>query len=277
MAGSAPQPDSFVIVNADDWALNAAVTDRILACARAGAISCASAMVFMDDSERAAGLAREHQVDVGLHLNLTSAFTSRTVPAQLREHHRKIITFLRFERYTRVVFNPFLSRSFDYVTKAQIDEFDRIYGQAPRRIDGHHHMHLCANVVTQNLLPKQAVIRRNQSFSAGEMSALNRWYRRSQDRYLARHFSTSDYFFDLCPIDNSRLDRIMALARTANVEVATHPFESEEYAFLMSGELVRHCPRVVIARGYTLRPSHAEGKSQQSCKPANAEVRKPSP
>ena len=260
MAGTVPQPEAFLIVNADDWALNAAVTDRILACALAGAISCASAMVFMDDSERAACLARQHHVDVGLHLNFTSAFTSPNVPARLREHLRKIIAFLRFERYSRVIFNPLLRSSFDYVTKAQIAEFERIYGEPPRRVDGHHHMHLCANVVVQKLLPANAMIRRNQTFAAGEMGALNRWYRRTQDRFLTRHYITTDYFFDLCPIEHGRLDRISSLARISSVEIATHPFENDEYAFLMSGGLVNRFDHVLIAPCYTVRPSHAQTK-----------------
>jgi predicted glycoside hydrolase/deacetylase ChbG (UPF0249 family) len=264
MAGAAPQSHPFLIVNADDWALNRAVTDRILACARSGALSSASAMVFMDDSERAACLAREHQIDVGLHLNFSSAFTSPDVPSQLREHQRRIIAFLRFKRYARVLFNPLLTGSFEYVTKAQIEEFERLYSEAPGRVDGHHHMHLCANVVAQKLLPKYAIVRRNQSFAAGEMGALNRWYRRSQDRFLARHYTTTDYFFDLCPIEDSRLDRIMSLARASTVEIATHPFESGEYEFLMSRGLASHCKHLIIARGYTLRPSRKATEDPES-------------
>ena len=253
-AGASSQFDALVIVNADDWGLNAAVTECILSCAQARAISSVSAMVFMDDSERAADLAREHDIDAGLHLNLTCAFTATGVPSNLLEHQRRVAAFLRFERYARVLFNPLLARSFDYVTRAQIEEFERIYGAPPRRIDGHHHMHLSANVLAQKLLPTNAVIRRNQSFAAGEMSALNRWYRRTQDRHLARHFTTTDYFFDLCPIETSRLARILDRAREWSVEIGCHPDRIEESEFLMSGELAGW--GVAIAQGYTLHPLH---------------------
>lgn len=268
--GANPQFDALVIVNADDWALNAAVTDSILACAQARAISSVSAMVFMDDSQRAADLARQHDIDAGLHLNLTCAFTAAGVPSKLLEHQHRISAFLRYERYARVLFNPLLARSFDYVTRAQIEEFERLYGAAPRRIDGHHHMHLCANVLVQKLLPPQAVIRRNQSFAAGEMSALNRWYRRTQDSYVARHFTTADYFFDLCPIETSRLARILDRARDWSVEIGCHPDRMEESEFLMSGELAGW--GVAIAPGYTLRPVHKPGNDSRKSETADGAV-----
>ena len=52
-----------VIVNADDWGRDNATTDRCLDCFLLGAVSSVSAMVFMEDSERAAHLARHHGVD----------------------------------------------------------------------------------------------------------------------------------------------------------------------------------------------------------------------
>ena len=36
---------------------------------------CVSAMVFMEDSERAASIARADAIDAGLHLNFTTAFS----------------------------------------------------------------------------------------------------------------------------------------------------------------------------------------------------------
>jgi predicted glycoside hydrolase/deacetylase ChbG (UPF0249 family) len=254
-AETGPQLPAIVIVNADDWGINAAITDCILACARPAAISSVSAMVFMDDSERAARLARDHGIDAGLHLNLTCAFTATGVAPRLLEHHRRIVSFLRLARHARVLFNPLLVRSFDYVTRAQLDEFERLYGAPPRRVDGHHHMHLCTNVLVQKLLPKNAMIRRNQHFAPGEMSALNRRYRRWQDRFLARRYPTSDYFFDLSPMQPKRLRRILTLARESTVEIAAHPDGPEEFAFLMSGGLARCAENVSIAPRYVLPPS----------------------
>src|SRR5262249_51324289 len=153
-----PQSESFVptsasghkgalIINADDWGLDRETTDRIQECAAKRVISLASGMVFMADSERAAALAREQSIDIGLHLNLTQGFSGQNVSAQLREHHGRVAGFLLRHRLAQIVYHPGLAGSFKYVVNAQLDEFHRIYGEAPRRIDGHHHMHLCANVL----------------------------------------------------------------------------------------------------------------------------------
>jgi len=85
---AAPGHTGALIINADDWGLDRSTTDRILECANRRVISSASGMVFMEDSERAAGLAREHRIDIGLHLNLTEAFSARNASARLQEHHR---------------------------------------------------------------------------------------------------------------------------------------------------------------------------------------------
>ena len=61
----------MLIINADDYGRNAAATDNTLRVFRRGAIISASAMVFMDDSERASQLALEAGLEVGLHLNLS--------------------------------------------------------------------------------------------------------------------------------------------------------------------------------------------------------------
>jgi len=65
----------MLIINADDWGRSMAETDAALRCYKAGRITSVSAMVLMEDSHRAAELAKEHQLDVGLHLNFTDKFT----------------------------------------------------------------------------------------------------------------------------------------------------------------------------------------------------------
>src|SRR5208337_4418972 len=60
-----------LIVNADDWGRDRETTERILQCVRCESVSSVSAMVFMEDSERAAVIAQETGIDGGLHLNLT--------------------------------------------------------------------------------------------------------------------------------------------------------------------------------------------------------------
>ncbi len=116
-SASAPlrRPGAAVIVNADDWGCTAEITDRILECILHGVVSSTSAMVFMADSERAAALARTHNVDAGLHLNLTTAFSGPNVPPELIRRQQKLTRFLRSNRYAPVLFHPLLASSFEYV------------------------------------------------------------------------------------------------------------------------------------------------------------------
>ena len=225
-----------LIINADDWGRDAETTDRILECVLFGSVSSASAMVFMEDSERAAALSQERGVDAGLHLNLTTPFSARTVASRLTEHHQRVARFLLRSRLSQVVYHQGHSSSFQYVVAAQLEEFHRIYGAGPRRVDGHHHMHLCANVLLAGLLPEGTIARRNFSFQAGEKSGVNRFYRGMIDRVLARRHRLTDFFFSLPPLEPvDRLDRIFGLAHQSVVEVETHPVNTEEHRFLTDG------------------------------------------
>jgi predicted glycoside hydrolase/deacetylase ChbG (UPF0249 family) len=242
-----------LIVNADDWGLDKPTTDCILDCVMRQAVSSASAMVFMEDSERAASVAGQYGVDTGLHLNLSSPFTAKNVSPELRKRQQRIIGYLRGSKIARTVYHPLLAASFEYVVRAQLDEYERLYGAAPRRVDGHHHLHLCANVQKQELLPRGIVVRRNFSFAPGEKSWINRLYRERQDRQLARRHRLTDFFFALCPMEPpGRLEGIFALAREAVVEVETHPVNSNEYLFLTSGRREHRQFEVPIAPNYTI-------------------------
>jgi predicted glycoside hydrolase/deacetylase ChbG (UPF0249 family) len=177
-----------LIINADDWGRDRETTDRTFDCVRRGTVSAVSAMVFMEDSERAAQSSQDRGIDTGLHLNLTASFTSGNCSERLAEHQRRLIKYLRCHPLARVVFHPGLTGSFEYVVKSQIEEFQRLFGQAPTRLDGHHHMHLCSNVQRSQLLPQGMLVRRNFSFQSGEKSLINRLYRKHiDDRLVRRH------------------------------------------------------------------------------------------
>lgn len=255
-------PLGYVIVNADDWGRDGTTTDRTLDCFRSGAISSVSAMVFMADSQRAANIARSHTIDAGLHLNFTTPYSAPNCPLRLKEHQQEIAGSLTAHRLANALFHPRLTTSFEYVVKTQLEEYERLYGAAPTRLDGHHHMHLCANVLCQKLLPKGSIVRRNLTFERGEKTWLNRFYRRMQDARLARRHRVARYFFDLKPVaPAARLRQIFELGKRFNVEVETHPIRDEEYGFLVSGELQRCAGDVKISVGYVLRPHlsvHAE-------------------
>jgi predicted glycoside hydrolase/deacetylase ChbG (UPF0249 family) len=238
------------VVNADDWGLDRLTTDRILACAVQGRISTVSAMVFMEDSERAAELAKQNGVCAGLHLNLSAQFTEKGVSAKgvsvkLAERHSAIVKWLRGSRYARGLYHPGLRNEFEYVVKAQLEEFGRLYGGAPQRIDGHHHLHLAPNVLMAKLLPAGTTVRRNFSFRAGEKGALNRAFRGFLDQRLARRHTIMDYFFSIQPLrQRDRLQDIFELAKASSVELETHPALEDEFTFLTGAEMLRMMERV---------------------------------
>jgi chitin disaccharide deacetylase len=242
-----------LIINADDWGRDRENTERIRECALRKTISSVSAMVYMEDSERAAALAQESGIDAGLHLNFTTPFSAPNCPATLAERQREIAAYLWRHRFARVVYHPGLSRAFEYVFAAQLDEFNRLYQRPPNRFDGHHHMHLCANVVLGKVLPHGTVVRPSFSFLVGEKSLMNIFYRRILNRLLARRHQMVDYFFGLAPLEpQSRLQRIFALSRRFSVEMETHPVVPAEYRFLTSEKILAFIEGLQIAPRYEL-------------------------
>lgn len=225
----------MLIINADDWGSSRYTTDQILLCYKKRRLTSASAMVYMEDSERAADLARQNGLEVGLHVNFTDRYTGHKKPSGMDESQVRLSTFLRHTKYNLVFYNPFLSRDFENVFRFQYDEFIRLYGRPPAHINGHHHKHLCANVLWADLLPQNSMVRRSFSFSPGEKSRLNRFYRRLVDRSLQSRYTTTDFFFSIQPIQaTERLLHILELARSCNVELMVHPHKQDEFDYLMS-------------------------------------------
>jgi hypothetical protein len=251
-ADFSPSTSGRLIVNADDWGRDQATTDRTFECTELRTVSSVSAMVFMADSERAAEIARRSGIDAGLHLNFTETFSASNVPAPLLEHQSRLRRRLGRHPLARILYYPGLARSFEYVVSAQIDEYHRLYGADPQRIDGHHHLHLCTNVVRDGLLPAGTVVRRNFSFLPGEKSLVNRLYRRAVDRRLAGRHRLVDYLYNLSPLEPAdRLQRIFSLARNSVVELETHPINPEEHRFLTSGEMLGQLGDLTISPNFT--------------------------
>ena len=241
-----------LIVNADDWGRDVPTTDRIFECVQAGVVSAASAMVFMEDSERAASMSRTYRVDVGLHLNFTSPFTAKA-PEGLQLRQSRVMRYLRAHRLAPAFYNPLLRSDFEYLVREQIAEFTRLYGYEPQRIDGHHHMHLSANVLRAGLLPPKRIVRRNFYFAPGEKSWFNRWYRAKVDALIQRQYKTVDFLFNMPPMEpQTRLLGIIEKARTSRVELETHPINPGEYEFLMGGALTK------LAQDCPIAPSFSE-------------------
>jgi len=225
----------MLIINADDLGISDLASDNIIACHRQGLITSASAMVFMSDSARAAKLAASAGLETGLHLNLTQPFDGSEGPLRIKEIHPSIVEYFRFRKWSRIIYNPLLGKKLDYVFKAQYDEYCRLFGNAPVKIDGHHHMHLCMNMILGRIIPPGSRVRGNFSFEVGEKHFINRLYRRVVDAWLKRHYCCPDSLFNLEESrDLPKMNRIINLASFSNVELEVHPGRFESYNYLMS-------------------------------------------
>lgn len=229
----------MIIINADDWGQSRTETDAALSCYRNGRITSVSAMVFMVDSDRAADLANETGIDVGLHLNLTQPFSGEVRVKQLSEYHNRIIHYLTLNKYAFLIYNPILKKAFEYVYQAQLEEFFRLYGKLPSHIDGHHHQHLCMNMLLGRVIGGSEKVRRNFFFWPGEKGLVNRTYRSFIDLSLARRYRLTDYFFALSQCyQDDRMTRAMELAQSEKVEIMTHPVNAIECTYLMSDDFL---------------------------------------
>lgn len=120
-----------VIINADDYAMDAGVDAAILRLVETGAVTSASAMVLSPRWPQSAAAARDAPpFSLGLHLDLTSSFVDGEWPAQglaaliLRAHGRQ----LHRARLRRAV-------------DRQLSLFEAATGAPPAFADGHQHVH----------------------------------------------------------------------------------------------------------------------------------------
>jgi predicted glycoside hydrolase/deacetylase ChbG (UPF0249 family) len=244
----------MLIINADDWGCDAHTTSAVLACVERGSISSVSAMVFMEDSERAAAVARDRGIDAGLHLNLDTPFSKVPVASNLLEHQARLAGFLQ-NPFSRPFFHPGLVRSFEYVVSSQLAEYDRLYGAPPRRIDGHHHLHLAANVLFSELLPVGTVLRPHFSWEPGEKRIRNSVFRYYTKLILPRSHRTVDGLFALPPLEPKRLLQIFSRSREIAIEVETHPTNRVEFEFLTGGALFRLLGDIPLSRHHLSTPA----------------------
>ena len=199
----------------------------------------------MADSSRAAELARECGIDVGLHLNFSEPLTGEWVGDSVRRDHERVRSFLRKSKYALLVYNPFLRASFRNLFRAQWEEFIRLYGRRPSRIDGHQHLHLCSNVLADRLIPRGTRVRRSFSFEAGERNYFNVRYRRIVDRVLSHRYLLTDYFFALSQnLAINSLRRVVNVSSSCAVELMCHPEVNREY------DLIKSTAYIELVRGH---------------------------
>jgi predicted glycoside hydrolase/deacetylase ChbG (UPF0249 family) len=237
-----------LIVNADDWGLRPEVTDAILECWEAGAITAASAMTHMEDSRRAAGLAASHGLPLGLHLNLTTSFTDADTPPARRLRQRRALAYFEGPRRRRFLLDPRGRALLDACVADQLEAFAEIYGTAPEHGDGHEHIQVCPTVLSTPSLGRLATLRSAHSFSAHERSLPNRAHRGAVNWALRRRFGSARFLSlrDLHPqLGGDGLEGLAALARREDVEVMVHPAWEDEREVLLSAawlDLLRQLP-----------------------------------
>jgi predicted glycoside hydrolase/deacetylase ChbG (UPF0249 family) len=228
----------MLIINADDWGRSEKETDVALACFKRGRITSATAMVFMQDSERASRIANEAGLSLGLHLNLSQNYNGPVLPkAEALAAHKKVVRYMTLSKYAMYLYNPLLRSALRTVFSSQLAEFTRLHGRPPSHIDGHQHRHHCTNMLLEEVISPGLKVRRTFSYFAGERGALNRAYRKMIDASLSKRYVLTDYFFSLkeC-LQSQTVNRVFELAKTSSVELMAHPIVPKEYDWLLSDE-----------------------------------------
>lgn len=242
----------MLIINADDFGRDNKATETATKCFQQQRVSSVTAMVFMSDSQRAAAIAHDEGMSVGLHVNFTEAFSAPECPTAVVSQQEKIRKFLRSHKYALLFYNPLLRVAFRDVVEAQLEEFHRIFGKEPSHFDGHQHMHLCTNMLVGNFLPNGVIVRRSFSFNRGEKSAVNRAYRSLVDWRLSRRYKTTDFFFSLgSALNADGTADIVGVSSRSKVELMTHTWQQLEYDWLMSDGFLR------VTEGVDLRSYEA--------------------
>jgi predicted glycoside hydrolase/deacetylase ChbG (UPF0249 family) len=235
-----PRGDAFVpgivafagvlIINADDMGASPSTTDPVAECFAAGVITSASAMVWMADSERAARIARERDLPVGLHLNFTLPFADPEVPDDVRARQLRLTAVFGSDARADADAGD---RGVDGALVAaaladQLQLFRELFGREPTHLDGHHHVHVNAAVLEH--LPRGLPIRPPLGASP---------QRTFGQRWLLRRFRRPDTclaFERVHPALGGEGLGVLAQARRETLEVMVHPAQLHEREALLAND-----------------------------------------
>jgi chitin disaccharide deacetylase len=230
----------LLIVNADDLGLDRCNTDAILECFHLGAISSATALVWMKDSDRAAEIARREHLPVGLHLNLIEPFSATDVPEAVAATQRRVAERLRQTGIGTQLYHPGWSADFERCISDQLARFHELYGRPPTHVDGHRHMHLVPNALLARALGSVRRCRPPVNRTPYESPSYKRAARAAWRRLVRLRFLTTDWCFSVRSLHpelggagvEERLDR----ATTGSVELFVHPGYTDELPLLRSAD-----------------------------------------
>jgi chitin disaccharide deacetylase len=232
----------LLIVNADDLGYDPHHTDAARECLGAGRITSATAMVYMQDSDRASAVFRNSELGIGLHLNFSEAFTDPNTPADVRARQARLLPRFREYRRRRLrrwLYDPFIRSDVEGCIADQLQRFEQLYGRPPTHVDGHQHVHLSPNVVLSRAIPRGTLLRNSVDHyplgrSAGTAA------RALRQRAILSRFRSTDRLFDITEVDPRKLgsDRANGWLPVAGgaVEVMCHPGFAHEFDTLMSDE-----------------------------------------
>jgi predicted glycoside hydrolase/deacetylase ChbG (UPF0249 family) len=231
---------ALLIVNADDLGYSRTSTDATLECLAEGRITSATAMVYMEDSDRASDAFRDAPIGIGLHLNLSEAFSAESVPRRVRDTQARLAELFRSDRRRQVrrwIYDPRIRADVERSIGNQLDRFQALYRRPPTHVDGHQHVQLSPNVFLAGALPAGTKMRRALDRS-GSPRSMARLASSLRQRLISRRFACTEHFFDISEVDPSGdaedADARLRLADFTSVEVMAHPRFDHEYARLMS-------------------------------------------
>lgn len=122
-----------LIVNADDYAQDAAIDRAIVRLAQAGVVSATSAMVWSPRWPQARALLSGCDIDVGLHLDLTSPFAAARMPSLGDMGLGRLIARAHLRLLPQAQIRQ--------IVDEQLGLFDAAMQRPPRFVDGHQHVH----------------------------------------------------------------------------------------------------------------------------------------
>lgn len=232
----------LLIVNADDYGYGVGETDAILAAHRAGAITSATAMVWMQDGLRAGELAASTTLNLGLHLNLIEPYSDPRVPPEVAAVQRRIVQRIRAAGPRAFLYHPGWAADFTRCIADQLAAFRTVYRREPTHVDGHQHWHLVPNALFSPALITVTRARRPVNRPRIHSTPAKEAVRTAQAALVRTRFTTTRRCLSiraLAPaLGGTGLGEALSTARRGSVEIMVHPGWADEQAILLGPEWV---------------------------------------
>ena len=130
-----------IIINADDFGLTPGVNEGILECLQKGVVSSTSALVNFPSSEAALNLARQHNLNIGWHINLTLG-QPLSDPKDIPSLVTREGTFHSLQSLLiRSFWGKISAQDVEKELTAQYEMFER-FGLSLSHANGHQHVHV---------------------------------------------------------------------------------------------------------------------------------------